>query len=94
MVFWSTVHVMNEYLDNICIREDDTNRPKENVTPPLHVPYPKIYHIEVPKIISYANTSHFIFVFLFSSCIVISIFNLTLINIESILLLYGPLQLF
>ena len=59
---WSTVHVMNAYADNVCINEDDNNSPKENVPPPLPLSYPKIYHIIVPEIISYANTSHFIIV--------------------------------
>ena len=60
---WSTVHAMNEYVDNLCICEDDNNSPKENVPPPLPLPYPKIYPIIVPGIISYANTYHFIIVF-------------------------------
>ena len=60
---WSTVHVMNACVDNVCICEDDTNRPKENVPPPLPFPYPKIDHIVVTKIIIYANISHFILVF-------------------------------
>ena len=38
---WITVHVMNAYVDNVCIREDDTTIPKENVPSPLPVPYPK-----------------------------------------------------
>ena len=60
---WSTLHVMNAYVDNICIFEDDNNIPKENLSPPLIIPYPKIYLIVVPGLISYANTSHFIIVF-------------------------------
>ena len=60
---WSTVHVMNSYEDNVCIREDDNNIPKENLPPPLHLPYPNIYPITVPGIIIYANTYHFIIVF-------------------------------
>ena len=59
---WSTVHVMNAYLDNVCIREDDNNSPNENVPPPLPLPYPKIYPMTVPEIVIYANTSHFIIV--------------------------------
>ena len=59
---WSTVHVMNAYVDNVCIHEDDNNRTKENTSPPLPLPYPKIYPLIVPGIISYANTSHFIIV--------------------------------
>ena len=62
MFNWSTVHVMNVYVDNVCIREDDNNIPRENVPPPLPLSYPKIYPIIVPEIISYANTSHFIIV--------------------------------
>ena len=38
-----TVHIMNEYVDNVCIREDEKNSPKENVPPPLPLSYPKIY---------------------------------------------------
>ena len=60
---WNYVHFINAYVDNLCICEDETNSPKENVPPPLPIPYPKIYPIIVPKIISYANTSHFIIVF-------------------------------
>ena len=59
----STVRVMNEYVDNLCIREYDNNTPKENVSPPLPLPYPKIHPITIPGIIIYANTSHFIIVF-------------------------------
>ena len=58
-----TVHIMNAYVDNVCIREDDTKCPKENVPPPLPIPYPKIYPIVVPKLIRYFNTSHFIILF-------------------------------
>ena len=54
---------MNAYVDNVCMHEDGTNLPKQNVPPPLSFPYPKIYLIVVPKVISYANTSHFIVVF-------------------------------
>ena len=57
---WGTVHVMNVYVDNVCIHEDDNNSPKENLPLPLPVPYPKIYPIIVPGVISYANTSRFI----------------------------------
>ena len=60
MVSWSNMHGMNAYVDNVCILKYDTNRPKENVPPPLPVPYPNIYTIVVPKIISYANTYHLI----------------------------------
>ena len=59
---WSTMHAMNAYVDNLCIREDDNNIQKENLPPPLPLPYPKIYHIIVPGLISYANTFHFIIV--------------------------------
>ena len=60
---WNTVHVMNAYVDNVCICEDDKNSPKENVPQPITLTYPKIYPIMVPGIIRYANTSHFILVF-------------------------------
>ena len=60
---WSTVQVMNAYIDNVYILEDDKNIPKENVPPTLPLPYPKIYPIIFPGLISYANTSHFIIVF-------------------------------
>ena len=63
MFTWSTVHVMNACVDNVYICDDDTNRPKENVPPPLRVPYPNIYPIVVSKIIRYDNTFHFIIVF-------------------------------
>ena len=39
---WSAVHVMNVYVDNVLIHEDNTNIPKENAPPPLPVPYPII----------------------------------------------------
>ena len=54
---------MNAYVENASIREDDTNSSKENVPPPLPVPYPKIYHIVVPKIITYSNTSNLNIIF-------------------------------
>ena len=57
------MHITNEYVDNVCIFKDDNNSSKENVPPPLPLPYPKIYPITVPGIIRYANTSHFIIVF-------------------------------
>ena len=60
---WGTVHVMNKFVDNACICEDDKNTPKENLLPPLPLSYPKIYPTIVLEIISYANTSHFIIVF-------------------------------
>ena len=63
---WSTMHVMNAYVDNLCIREYDNNIPKENLPPPLPLPYPKIYPIIVPWLIIYANTSHFITVFFYA----------------------------
>ena len=63
MFTWIALHVMNAYIGNASIREDDTNRSKENVPPPLPVPYPNIYPIVVPKIISYSNISHLIIVF-------------------------------
>ena len=54
---------MNAYVDNAPIFEEDTNSSKENVPPPLPVPYPKIYHIVVPKIIRYSNNSNLNIVF-------------------------------
>ena len=61
---WSTVHVMNAYVDNLCNSEDDNNSPKENVPPPLHLPYPRINRIIIfPGLIRYENTYHFIIVF-------------------------------
>ena len=33
----SNMHVMNVFVDNAYIHEADTNSPKENVPPPLHV---------------------------------------------------------
>ena len=54
---------MNAYVDNVCICDDDSNSPKENVPPPLPLPHPKIDPIIVPGIIRYANISHFIIVF-------------------------------
>ena len=51
MFTWSTLHVMNSYVDNICSIEDETNIPKENVPPPILVPYPNIYPIVVSKLI-------------------------------------------
>ena len=59
----SAVHVINEYVDKVCIHEDEKNTPKENPPPKIPLPYPKIYPIIVPGIISYANISHFIIVF-------------------------------
>ena len=53
---------MNYYVDNVCIREDFNNSP-ENLPPQLPLTYPKIYSIIITVIISYANTSHFIIVF-------------------------------
>ena len=60
---WSIVHVINAYVDNLCIHEDDTNSPKENLPPQLPAPCPKVYHIVVLIIIRNATTSHFIIVF-------------------------------
>ena len=60
---WIPVDVMNAYVADACIRDDDTNSPKENVPPPLPVFYTKIYPIVVPNIIIYVNTSHFVIVF-------------------------------
>ena len=61
---WSTVHVMNIYIYHLCICEYDTNRPKENVPPPLPLTYSKIYPKIVPGIISYYNTPHFNILFI------------------------------
>ena len=58
---------MNSYVDNVCICEYDNNSPKENLPPTLPLLYPKIYPIIGPGLISYANTSHFIIVFVDSS---------------------------
>ena len=63
------MHVLNVYVDNVCILEDETNSPKENVPPPLPVTYPRIYPIVVPEIISYTNTSHLIIVFVYIVCV-------------------------
>ena len=63
MFLLSTMHLINSYVDNVCICEDYNNIPKDNVPPPLPLPYPKIYPIIVPGVISYTNTSHFIIVF-------------------------------
>ena len=60
---WSTLHVMNEYVDIVCIHEGKNNIPKENVPPPLPIHYPKIYPITVTGIIRHAKTSYFIIVF-------------------------------
>ena len=60
---WSTVHVMNAYVDNVYICGDYNNTPKENVPPPLPITYPKIYPIIVPGLICYAKNSHLIVVF-------------------------------
>ena len=57
------MHVMTAYIYRLCIHEDDTNSPKENVAPPLPITYPNIYPIVIPNIISYGNTSYFIIVF-------------------------------
>ena len=63
MFNWSTVNFMNTCVDNVYICEDENNIPKEKVPPLPPIPYPKIYPIIVPRIIRYANTSHFIIVF-------------------------------
>ena len=91
----SNGHFVNSYVDDVCIREDYTNRPKENLPPPLPVPYLKIYPKVATKIIIYTNTYHFIIVFVeIFHAYESQIFNLTHINIESLLILYNPLQLF
>ena len=63
MLYWSTVHVMNEYVDNVCICEDENNIPKDNLPLQLPLTYPKIYPTIAPGLISYASTSHFIILF-------------------------------
>ena len=65
---WSTIHRMNTYVDNVFICEDENNNPKQNVPPPLPLPYHKIYHIIVPGLISYANTFHIIIVLFGALC--------------------------
>ena len=60
---WSIVHVINAYVDHLCIHEDDTNIPKENLPPPPPVPYHQTYPILVPNLIRYVNTSHLVIVF-------------------------------
>ena len=62
MFTWSNVHIMNAYVVNVCIREDDKKSPKM-LPPPLPITYPKMYSIIFPNIISYANTSHLIIAF-------------------------------
>ena len=59
----SNVHVMNAYVDNVCILDYDTNNPKGNLSPTFPVPYPNIYTIVVPKPVRYVNTSYFIILF-------------------------------
>ena len=63
MFHWSTVHVMDAYLDHVCIRVDENNKSRENVPPKITLPYHKIYPIIVPGIVRYVNTSKFILVF-------------------------------
>ena len=50
MLSWSNLNVMNKFVENVYINEAETNRPKENVPPPLPVPYPEIYHILVDNV--------------------------------------------
>ena len=86
---------MNEYVDIVCILEDDTNRSKENVPPPHPVPYTKICPILVPNIISYDNTSHLIILFVdVVHAWEYQNFNRTHLKIEALFLLYDTLQLF
>ena len=63
MFIWSTVYVMNAYVDNVFICEDNNNSPKQTVPPPLPLPYRKIYPIILPGLIKYFKTSHFIYLF-------------------------------
>ena len=60
---WSNIHCMDEYVVHLCIHEDEKNNKKRNVPTPLPLPYPKIYLIIFPGVISYANTSHYVIVF-------------------------------
>ena len=62
---WNNVHVMNAFVYNVCIHDADTNSPKENLQPPLPIPYLKIYPLVVSKIIRSAKTSYLIIVFVY-----------------------------
>ena len=63
MFTWSTVHVIYSYVDNAFISEDESNSPKEYLPSPLPHYHPKICTVIVPGIIRYANTFHFIILF-------------------------------
>ena len=63
ILHWSIINSMNQFIYNLCVSEYCTNILKENVPPLLYVPYPNIYHIVVPKLIIYANISHFVILF-------------------------------
>ena len=68
--------------------------PKENLSPPLPLPYPKIYPIIVPGIIRCANTSHFIIIFVDAfHAYKYPFFNLNRLNIETIFILQNSLQI-
>ena len=56
-------NVVNTFVYNVFIHEDDTNTPKVDRPPPLHVTHLKIYPIVVLNLIINVNTSHFIVVF-------------------------------
>ena len=56
---------MNAFVYNVCIHDADTNSPKENLQPPLPIPYLKIYPLVVSKIIRSAKTSYLIIVFVY-----------------------------
>ena len=90
----SAVHVMNAYVDNVCICEYENNTPKENVPPPLPLPYPKIYPIIFPGIINYAITFHFFFFLNAVHAYKSQFLNIIRINIEALFILYDPLHLF
>ena len=95
MFTWRTVHFIHVCVDNVCICEYDNSIPKENLPPPLPLPYPQIYPIIVPGIISYANTPHFVIVFVDAVHVYeYQILNLTRIKIESLFILYVTLQIF
>ena len=38
MSTWININVINAYVENIFIYEDDNNTPKENVQPPITIP--------------------------------------------------------
>ena len=62
---YSNVNVMNSYVDNVCISEDESDNPKENAPPTLPFPYSSIYPVIFCGLISYVNTYHFIILFFY-----------------------------